>query len=122
MTPTRPSVVPEVLLSHEVPSEEVRMVPDLPTLTNKPVEVVVEPSSLLLLQEMTVRLKRKREKMMSICLTRFPINGLGKPNLYHNLGDFTRKWGFYLDGSEYEFIIEERTNKPSTLTACFTSP
>ena len=38
-----------------------------------------------------------REKMMSICLTWFPISGLGKPNLYHNLGDFTRKWGFYLE-------------------------
>jgi len=25
-------------------------------------------------------------------------------------------WGrFYLEGSEYEFIIEERSNKPSTL-------
>ena len=21
---------------------------------------------------------------------RFPIDGLGKPNIYHNLGDFTR--------------------------------
>ena len=29
--------------------------------------------------------------------------------------------GFYLKGSEYEFIIEERTNKPSMLTVCFTS-
>ena len=28
---------------------------------------------------------------------------------------------FYLEGSEYEFIIEERTNNPSMLTACFTS-
>jgi len=27
-----------------------------------------------------------------------------------------------LDGSEYEFIIEEPTNKPSMLTVCFTSP
>jgi len=47
--------------------------------------VLFEPSSLLLLQEMMVRLKRKREKMMSICLTRFPISGLGKPKLYQNL-------------------------------------
>ena len=31
-------------------------------------------------------------------------------------GDFT--WGRI----EYEFIIEERTNKPSTLTVCFPSP
>ena len=37
------------------------------------VEVVAEPSSLLLLQEMTVKLKRNRERMMSICLTWFPI-------------------------------------------------
>jgi len=39
------------------------------------VEVVAEPSSLLLLQEMIVRLKRNMEKMMSICLTWFPISG-----------------------------------------------
>ena len=36
------------------------------------VSVLFEPSSLLLLQEMTVKLKRNMEKMMSICLTRFP--------------------------------------------------
>ena len=41
------------------------------------VEVVEEPPSLLLLQEMTVRLKRKRERMVSICFTWFPIGGLG---------------------------------------------
>ena len=34
--------------------------------------VLFEPSSLLLLQEMIVRLKRNMEKMMSICLTWFP--------------------------------------------------
>jgi hypothetical protein len=34
--------------------------------------VVDAPSSLLLLQEMTVKLKRNRERMMSICLTWFP--------------------------------------------------
>ena len=43
------------------------------------------PSSLLLLQEMIVRLKRNMEKMMSICLTRVPISGLGKPKLYQNM-------------------------------------
>ena len=54
------------------------------------VEVVVEePLSLLLLQEMTVRLKRNRVKIMSICLTRFPISGLGELNLYHHLVNFT---------------------------------
>ena len=45
------------------------------------VEVVAEPSSLLLLQEMTVKLKRNRERMMSICLTRFPIGVLGEPEI-----------------------------------------
>ena len=45
------------------------------------VEVVAEPSSLLLLQEMTVKLKRNRERMMSICLTRFPISGLEEPEI-----------------------------------------
>ena len=25
----------------------------------------------------------------------FPFGGLGEPNLYHNLGEFTRIWGFY---------------------------
>ena len=58
---------------------------------------------------------------MSRCLTWVPISGLGKPKLYQNLGNFTIMWGFYLEGSEYEFIIEERTNKPSMLTVCFTS-
>ena len=41
------------------------------------VEVVEEPLSLLLLQEMMVRLKRNMETMMSICLTWFPISVLG---------------------------------------------
>jgi len=52
---------PEVFEVHVVPSGEVRMVPELPTATNNPleVEVVVLLSSLLFLaQEMTVRLKR----------------------------------------------------------------
>ena len=102
MTPYRNFDVPEVLLSQEVPSEEVRMVPESPTVTNNPVVVVMsvlfEPSSLLLLQEMIVRLKRNMEKMMSICLTWFPIGGLGEPNIYHDLGEFTRTWGFYLEG------------------------
>ena len=58
--------------------------------------VVDAPSSLLLLQEMMVKLKRNMEKMVSICLTRFPIRGLGEPNIYHDsgvvykyVGDFT---------------------------------
>ena len=43
--------------------------------------VLIEPSSLLLLQEMTVKLKRNRERIMSICLTRFLISGLEEPTL-----------------------------------------
>ena len=35
--------------------------------------VLFEPSSLLLLQEMMVKLTRNMEKMMSICLTWFPF-------------------------------------------------
>ena len=51
--------------------------------------VLFEPSSLLLLQEMMVKLKRNMEKTMSKCLTWFPISGLGEPYLYQNLGCFT---------------------------------
>jgi len=31
---------------------------------------------------------------MSICLTRFPISGLGERNIYQNLGDLTRIWDY----------------------------
>jgi len=75
--------VTPVLEVQEVPSEEVRMVPEEPTLTNNPVELV-EPSSLLL-QEMKEKLKRSKERMMSRCFNWFPISGLGEPKLYHNL-------------------------------------
>jgi len=66
--------VPEVLSVQVVPSEEVRMVPDSPTVTNNPVvvelSVLLEPSSLLLLQEMKVELKRRGKEMrMSRCFT-----------------------------------------------------
>ena len=63
-----------------------KLSPEEPTLTNNPVEVVVEPSSLLL-QEMKVKLKRKREKMMSICLTWFP-NWLFQENTIYNINRF----------------------------------
>jgi hypothetical protein len=60
-----------------VPSEEVSMMPLSPTVTNNPVELVelVKSSSLssLLLQEMTVRLKKITENIMSIYLTWFTI-------------------------------------------------
>ena len=31
--------------------------------------------------------------MMSICLTWFPISGLGEPNIYHDLGVFYKEVG-----------------------------
>ena len=55
--------------------------------------VLFEPSSLLLLQEMTVKLKRNMEEMMSICLTWFPIGELGKSKLYHDSGVFYKNVG-----------------------------
>ena len=96
------SDAPEVLLSQVVPSEEVRMVPESPTVTNNPVEVVVLSvvvlSVLVVLdvlldeeQDMEMKLKRRREmRMSSRCFTWFPISGLGKPKLYQNMWCFTR--------------------------------
>ena len=64
------------------PSDEVMMVPELPTATCDGLEVVVLLSSLFFLaQEMIVKLKRNMDKMMSIYLTKFPKSGLGEPNI-----------------------------------------
>ena len=65
--------VPEVLSVHEVLSEEVRIVPDSPTETYNVLSVLLEPSSLP--QEMMVKLKRSKERMMSRCFIWFPISG-----------------------------------------------
>ena len=87
VTPLRFFVVPEVLEVHVVPSDEVRIVPLSPTATNNGLEVVVVVvvsvvvSSLSSLQEMTVKLKIKRERIMSICLTWFSISGLEEHNI-----------------------------------------
>ena len=79
MTPSRSFDVPEVLSVQQFPSEEVRMVPSEPTVTNDTVELFVHVVLDVLLdelQEMKMELKRRRkDKMMSICLTRFPISG-----------------------------------------------
>ena len=37
--------------------------------------------------------------MMSICLTRFPIIGLGEPNIYHDLGVIYKNVGILLGGN-----------------------
>ena len=60
------------------------------------VSELFEPSSLLLLQEMIVRLIRNMEKIMSICLTWFLISGLGEPNIYHDLGGVYKNVGILL--------------------------
>ena len=85
--------VPEVLEVHEIPSEDVRMVPVPPTVTKSPLELV-KTSSLLLLQEMKMELKRRRiERRMSRCFTKFPIGGLGEPDIYHDLWVFYKNCG-----------------------------
>ena len=53
--------------------EEVALAPELE-------ELLLDESSFFA-QEMTVRLKRNMEKIMSICLTWFPISGLGEPKI-----------------------------------------
>jgi len=65
------------------------------------VVAVVEPSvgsSSFLAQEMTVRLKRNMEKMMSICLTRFPIGGVVERNNITSIGLFYKEVGILLEG------------------------
>ena len=83
-------VVPEVLEVQVVPSDEVSKVPEAPTAIYNPLDVVVVLSEVVVLvvllllllplflaQEMTVRLKRDTEKIMSIYLTWFSIGGCG---------------------------------------------
>ena len=67
MTPESNFDIPESLSVHEVPLEEVRMVPDLPTVTNNP--VVFELSVLAVLdelldevQDMEMKLKKIRRR------------------------------------------------------------
>ena len=56
-------------------------------------------------QEMTVKLRRNTEKIMSICLTRFLISGFGEPYIYHKSVEFTRMCGFFLEISVLGIII-----------------
>ena len=92
------------------------MVPELPTETNNGLEVVVAVESVdssavesvdssFSPQEMTVKLKSKRERIMSICLTWFPISGLGEPKLYQNLVCITRKWELLGGLSDCEELV-----------------
>ena len=43
--------------------------------------------------------------MMSICLTWFPISGLGKPKLYQNMWCLTRMWDFTWRLSNCEELV-----------------
>ena len=49
---------------------------------------------------------------MSICLTWFPIGGLGEPYLYQNLGDFTRTGDFTWRVSDYEELVGVTHRRP----------
>ena len=86
VTPFRLYMVPEVLLVQEVPSGEVMMVPEFPTPTNIVELSVVVVVDLLLLQEMTVKLKRNKEKRMSRCFTWFPIRWFRRTQYIPELG------------------------------------
>ena len=60
------------------------MVHESPTVTNNPEEVVVEFSVLVVLdevQDMEMKLKRRKERMRSRCFTWFLISGLGEPHI-----------------------------------------
>ena len=49
--------------------------------------------------------RRRIERMMSICLTWFPIGGLGEPNIYQNLVYFTRIGNFTWRVSDCEELV-----------------
>ena len=106
-TPQRKFEVGEVTVLKDEPlSVDLTMVPELPTPTNlvvSSVVVVVVPefsveSSFSSLQEMTVKLKRKRERIMRRCFIGFLIgffrNTLNIPQfrgVSQESGDFTWK-------------------------------
>ena len=75
-----------------VPSDEVRMVPELPTETNNGLEVVgvVEDSSFSL-QEKMMKLKRNTEKIMSRCFTWFPFWWFRRTEIVTSIGLFYKE-------------------------------
>ena len=56
-------------------------------------------------------------RMMSRCFTWFPIGVLGEPYMYHDLGEFTRMWGFYLEGC---LDCDELVGEVNHTTECVT--
>jgi len=101
VTPKRSTDVPEVLSVQVVPSEEVRMVPFQPTVTNDTVELsvlVVLDELLDEVQDMEMKLKRNTEKIMSRCFIKFPIGGFRRTQYIPSFGMNYKKVLRYLDG------------------------
>ena len=70
-----------------------------------PEELELLDESSFFAQEMMMRLKRDMRIMYktlfifsSIPKVKYYGLVLGEPYMYHDLGNFTRKWGFYLEG------------------------
>jgi hypothetical protein len=106
-TPQRLFEVGEVTVLKDEPlSVDLTMVPDSPTPTNlvvSSVVVVVVPefsvdSSFSSLQEMTVKLKRKRERIMRRCFIGFLIGYFRKILNIPSFVGFYKNLGFYLEG------------------------
>ena len=53
---------------------------------------------------MMVKLKRRRERVTSICFTWFPFSELGEHNIYHDSGVFYKNVGFYFEGDCEELV------------------
>jgi len=90
--------VPEVLKVHVIPSDEMMIVPELPTETNNPevVSSLLDPQ--LTLQEMMVRLKQEIRKtyiiffnFSSIPKVKYYCLCIREPYIYHNSGVFYKK-------------------------------
>ena len=53
---------------------------------------------------------------MSKCFTWVPIGGLGEPNIYQNLGEFTRMWDFTWRLSDCEELVGEVNHTTECVT------
>ena len=67
--------------------------------------------------------RRRKERMMSRCFNWFPFWWFRRTQVIPEFRGFYKNWGILLkEVVNMNFIVEEPTNKPSTLTDCFTSP
>jgi len=97
----RAVVVPEVLVTIVVPSDEVTMVPEVPTPTN----AIVPLSALAVLdelldeeQDMEMKLRRNTETIMSICLIELPFGGFRRIPYITSIGLIYKEVGRFLVG------------------------